>query len=575
MLKILIVDDDLVDYEMILRTLKKSDLESEITHASSVDEGIDAFRKAEFDIVLLDYKMPRRDGIEMVMELRSLPKNESSAIIMMSASEDENLALACIKAGAQDFLTKAEITANRLRRSMQQAKTKYDLEIELHNSYQRIKQLAESDPLTGLANRYMFDENIRIAVADNKRNNAYLALLLFDLNNFKAVNDTHGHDTGDKLLQEITARIKTILRGNELFSRFGGDEFAIVLGGLEKVSIANKIAKRIISQMQEPFEINNHTITCSLSIGISIHPNNCDTPAELFKFADIAMYRAKKKGNGHICFFEEEMQEQVTQRYFLEKELRNAVAQGDQFLLHFQPIYNMADGKLHGFEALIRWAINGSFRQPDDFIPLAEETHLIIDIGRWVIQEAVENIAQWNRLTNENLSIAINLSAIQLGDNGLLEFVSQLLFKHELKPSLIEFELTETALIEDKNQYSKTIYGLHNLGCTIALDDFGTGYSSISHLRNFPINTVKIDKSLMPSCEGEEDESLLRGLITMISMLNLKAVAEGIETEIQKNLCIDLGVDFAQGYYFNRPLSKKLIEKDFIIPLISSSSVLR
>ena len=389
--------------------------------------------------------MPRRDGIEMVMELRSLPKNESSAIIMMSASEDENLALACIKAGAQDFLTKAEITANRLRRSMQQAKTKYDLEIELHNSYQRIKQLAESDPLTGLANRYMFDENIRIAVADNKRNNAYLALLLFDLNNFKAVNDTHGHDTGDKLLQEITVRIKKILRGNEFFSRFGGDEFAILLGGLEKVSIANKIAKRIISQMQEPFEINNLTITCSLSIGISIHPNNCDTPVELFKFADIAMYRAKKKGNGHICFFEEEMQEQVSQRYFLEKELRKAVTQGDQFLLHFQPIYNMADGKLHGFEALIRWAINGSFRQPDDFIPLAEETHLIIDIGRWVIQEAFENIAQWNRLTSENLSIAINLSAIQLGDDGLLEFVRQLLKKHELNPSLIEFELTETA----------------------------------------------------------------------------------------------------------------------------------
>jgi len=574
MLKILIVDDDLVDYEMILRTLKKSDLESEITHAASVDEGIDAFKKSTFDIVLLDYKMPKRDGIEMVIELRGLPKNESSAIIMMSASEDENLALACIKAGAQDFLTKGEITASRLRRSMQQAKTKYDLEIELHNSYQRIKQLAESDPLTGLANRYMFDESIRIAVAENQRNKAYLALLLFDIDNFKAVNDTHGHDTGDKLLQEITARIQSVLRGNEIFSRFGGDEFAIMVGSLEKVSIANKIAKRITAQMQAPFEINNHTITCSLSIGISIHPNNCDTPVELFKYADIAMYRAKKKGNGNICFFEEEMQEQVTQRYFLEKELRNAVSQGDQFLLHFQPIYKMADGKLHGFEALIRWAINGSFRQPDDFIPLAEETRLIIDIGRWVIQEAFENISKWNTLTHENLSIAINISAIQLGDDGLLEFVKNLLTKHELNPSLIEFELTETALIEDKKQYSETIYGLHSLGCTIALDDFGTGYSSISHLRNFPINTVKIDKSLMPNCDGEEDESLLRGLVAMIRMLKLKAVAEGIENEVQKNLCDELDVDFAQGYYFSRPLAKKLIEKDFIAPLTKSPSLL-
>ena len=573
MLKILIVDDDLVDYEMILRTLKKSNLEFKITHAASVDEGIDAFKVSAFDIVLLDYKMPTRDGIEMVIELRDLPKNESSAIIMMSASEDEDLALACIKAGAQDFLTKREITVSRLRRSMQQAKTKYDLEIELHNSYQRIKQLAESDPLTGLANRYMFDENIRIAVAENQRNKAYLALLLFDLDNFKAVNDTHGHDTGDALLQEVSARIQTVLRGNEFFSRFGGDEFAIVVGGLEKASIADKIAKRIIAQMQAPFEINNHAITCSLSMGISIHPNNCDTPVELFKFADIAMYRAKKKGNGNICFFEEEMQEQVTQRYFLEKELRNAVTQGNQFLLHFQPIYKMADRELHGFEALIRWGINGSFRQPDDFIPLAEETRLIIDIGRWVIQEAFENITQWNTLTNENLSIAINLSAIQLGDEGLLEFVRKLLKKHELNPSLIEFELTETALIEDKKQYRETIYGLHSLGCTIALDDFGTGYSSISHLRKFPINTVKIDKSLMPNCDGEDD-SLLLGLVAMIRMLKLRTVAEGIENEAQKNLCDDLEVDFAQGYYFSRPLAKKFIEKNFIAPLTKPPSLL-
>lgn len=568
MLKILIVDDDLVDYEMVLRTLKKSDLASDITHATSVDEGINAFQQADYDIVLLDYKMPRRDGIEMIIELRGLPKNESSAIIMMSASEDENLAMACIKAGAQDFLTKSEITASRLRRSMQQAKTKFDLEIELHNSYQRIKQLAESDPLTGLANRYSFDEYMRMAVVDNTRNNAYLALILFDLDNFKAINDTHGHNTGDLLLQEITARIKTILRGNELFSRFGGDEFAIVVGGLEKLSIANKIAKRIINVMQKPFEIDQKTITSSLSIGISIHPNNCDTPVELLKFADIAMYRAKKRGNNQICFFEEEMQEQVSQRYLLESELRSAVKKGDQFTLHFQPIYDIKNNKLHGFEALIRWSFNGTARQPDDFIPLAEETHLIKEIGRWVIQEAFKTIAQWNKMIKEELSISINLSAVQLGDEGLLDFVSQLLSKHNLTPSLVEFELTETALIGDKETYKETIFGLHKLGCSIALDDFGTGFSSISHLRNFPINTVKIDKSIMPHDEDDESESLLRGLVKMISIMNLKTVAEGIETETQQELCVELGVNLAQGYYLSRPLDQKTIERNFITPRI-------
>ncbi|MFT5579856.1 MAG: diguanylate cyclase (GGDEF)-like protein, partial [Paraglaciecola psychrophila] len=280
------------------------------------------------DIVLLDCKMPRRDGIEMIVELRGLPKNESSAIIMMSSSEDEAIALACIKAGAQDFLPKSEITEKRLRRSLQQAKAKFDLELELHKSHQKIQTLAESDPLTGLGNRYLFDENIRRAVAINQRNNGFLALILFDLDNFKAVNDTHGHYIGDILLQEIAARIKTTLRGNECFSRFGGDEFAIIAGGLKEVSFANKIGQRIIDVMQTPFEINGQTITSSLSIGIAIHPVNCQTSTELFKFSDIAMYRAKKIANNHICFFEEEMQNEVFRRYLLEKELRNAVATG-------------------------------------------------------------------------------------------------------------------------------------------------------------------------------------------------------------------------------------------------------
>jgi len=242
------------------------------------------------------------------------------------------------------------------------------------------------------------------------------------------------------------------------------------------------------------------------------------------------------------------------------------VQKRDQFTLHYQPIFDIKNKKLHGFEALIRWSFNGTARQPDDFIPLAEETHLIKNIGRWVIQEAFKVIAQWNKIVDEKLSISINLSAVQLGDEGLLEFVSQLLIKHNLTPSLVEFELTETALIGDKDAYKATIFGLHSLGCSIALDDFGTGFSSISHLRNFPINTVKIDKSIIPHAEGDESESLLRGLVKMISIMNLKTVAEGIETETQQELCVELGVDLAQGYYLSRPLDQKTVERDFITP---------
>jgi diguanylate cyclase (GGDEF)-like protein len=558
------VDDDQVDRALVIRTLKKSDLNVKITEALTVDEGLSLFRQASFDIVLLDYRMPKRDGIEMILELRNEPKDNSIAIVMMSASEDEDLALDCIKAGAQDFLVKSEITEVRLKRALLQAATRFELEKQLFLTYQQVKQLAETDSLTSLPNRYFFDESLKLAIANNLRTKQKLALLLFDLDHFKMVNDTFGHDTGDVLLKKIVTRIKGCLRGNELFARLGGDEFGITLSGLESTESASLVAKRIITVLQKPLEIAKTIIHATASIGIAIHPDNGCTSDELFKYADIAMYRAKKLGRNQVCFFEAEMQENFSRRMRIETELRSVVDQ-HQLRLYFQPVIDPEDESLKAFEALLRWEIDGDIRLPDEFIVIAEETQQIIPIGLWVIEEAISTLAKWNQGRAYPLRMAINVSSKQFNDDSLCELISACLEAHQVDPDLLDIELTETALFKDTASTQRVITQLSELGCRLSLDDFGTGFSSISHLQNYPIDVVKIDKSLMPPEEqGDRQETLLRGLVAMTSILGLEVIAEGVETRKQLDLCRSLGIRRIQGYYYSRPLTADEVVQSYL-----------
>lgn len=563
-MQVLIVDDDQVDRELISRTLQKSDLKVNITSALTVDEGLDLFKNNHFDIVLSDYRMPQRDGIELILELQNEPKDIGTAIVMMSSSEDEQLALECIKAGAQDFLIKSEITAARLRRAVLHAQARYELEQRLYQSYQKVKHLAESDPLTGLANRYLFDESLKVSIVNNLRDRFKIALLLIDLDHFKNINDSLGHDVGDLLLKRVVKRIQGCLRGNELFARLGGDEFAITLSNLESPEHASRVARRILGSLENPIKIANTEIKSTASIGIAIHPDNGNTAEELFKYSDIAMYRAKKLGRNQMCFFENDMQEQFSDRMLIEQELRDAEENG-QFLLHYQPIVNPINEEVLGFEALIRWDIHGGIRFPDEFIPVAEETRKIIDIGRWVFREAISTLAKWNANNERQYSLSINLSSIQLDDPSLVSHIEECLAEFDVPHSLIEIELTETALLGDSAVARNVISKLDDIGCRIALDDFGTGFSSVSHLQKFPISTVKIDKSLMPK-EGssKKDEQLLRGLISMVQILGLNIIAEGVEVKEHVELCIELGISQTQGYYYSKPLNRVEIENQYI-----------
>ncbi len=560
---ILIVDDDVVDREHIKRTLNKANANCNFVETESVDEGLDAFAKQQFDVVLLDYRMPQRDGIELLLELRSTSLDNSVAIIMLSNSEEPELAIECVRAGAQDFLLKSEVTSSRLQRAILQSQTRFELEQKLYRSYKQAKQLAEHDALTGLANRYSFEEALRLCIRQKLREQSKLALVLFDLDHFKFVNDSHGHDIGDQLLQKVSTRVQDCLRDNEMFARLGGDEFAIILSNLVTIDDASRVTKRILTALEVPFIIAGIKINMAASIGIAISPDNTLDAKELLKFADIAMYRSKKLGKNQICFFETEMQQQFIEKYEIEANLTEALAR-DEFVLYYQPVYQSATKELVGFEALIRWNYQNTLLLPEHFISIAENSHVIVDIGRWVIEKAIQQISIWNSQNEKALTIAINLSDIQLTDQSLHIFIKSMLKKYQVAPELIEFEYTETALLENSDFAREFMESLSKLGCRITLDDFGSGFSSVTHLQDFPINTVKIDKSLMLASKQPKEKALVTGISMMLHSLGLTIVAEAIENEQSLKLCQELNIQHSQGDYFSRALDAEDVEKKLL-----------
>ncbi len=560
-MNILIVDDDVIDQKHLKHILLEGDPASSIDFADTVDAGLNAFKAVNYDVVLLDYHMPQRTGIEMLLELKGDPEyiDTNMAFVMMSGSDDEKLAKSCIESGAHDCIIKSDITTSVLKRAIFNARSRFVLQKELQKSYQKVKELAETDSLTKLANRHFFDESLKIELSSSARKSTKMALLLIDIDHFKYINDNHGHDIGDLLLQRMVKRIQGCLRGSEIFCRLGGDEFAITLRDLKYIKDVDPIASRIMKVMETPFIINNISVTVSTSIGISIYPDDSSNAEDILKHADIAMYRAKSLGRNQFCYFEIKMQEQFLKRYNIEKELRDSITT-ETFVLHYQPLVNPFTKALVGFEALIRWPRGDTLVAPNEFIPIAENSRLIIDIGDWIIDNSLNQLAKWNATnTSHNIpslpSLAINLSPVQLKDKHLIKNISLCLQKHSISPQQVCFELTETALLLDSEESAKVLNDLSALGCKIALDDFGTGFSSISYLQNFPIDIVKIDKSLLStSSKNIDNKKLLRALVFMIQTLELEIIAEGVESKEHLDLYCELGVNKVQGFFFSKAL---------------------
>ena len=336
-MRILVVDDDEVDAEYIRRTLRNSSQGVDIEVASTVDDALSVCTLKNFDVILLDYRLPGRDGIELVFELKANPQIPDSAIVMMSTSENDELAKTCIQAGAQDFILKSEITPSKLRRCIINSQTRYELERQLKESHERIRLLAEKDPLTEIANRRYFEDKLKQTVNQCIRKKSQFALLILDLDNFKYANDSFGHDNGDVLLKKVTTRIRSTLRGFELFARLGGDEFAILIPEVDRLNVPSMIANRILHVLEKPFELGGLSISTSASIGVVLFPQDGSSSEELLKNADIAMYRSKKKGKGQFSYFEQEMHYQILERVNIEKEILYGL-RNNEFVLQFQPI---------------------------------------------------------------------------------------------------------------------------------------------------------------------------------------------------------------------------------------------
>jgi diguanylate cyclase (GGDEF)-like protein len=570
-MNILVVDSVHFDRERTLRALKNT--QHNLIKAESNEDALEHLKNSAVDMILIGCLNQGCAGMSLLYEIRMLSKQIQLPIIMLSKSEDASLISTALKAGAQDFIFKSDISEKRLWLALLNAKTRYELERQQDNTFKKLKYLSETDALTGLSNRYFFESSLSRSVANAARGRYPLELMLIDLDDFKVVNDTYGHDIGDDFIRQVTQRIQSCLRDGEILARLGGDEFGLILNTEKGKHSAARVATRILEKLEQPISLSGRVKErVSASIGISVFPEDATTPDLLIKQADVAMYRAKRQGKHKFSYYRPEQQQKTTARVEMENALKSAIMD-DSLQLYFQPVMRSGQQGVWGVEALIRWKRNNVLMLPDTFIEVAEETRLIRPIGNWVIARALQTLANWRKNdAMPALKMAINLSARQLEDMHLVDFIQASLQSHDLPGDMVEFEITETMLLDHSSRNIRQLEALKALGCSIAIDDFGTGFASISHLRRFPIDVVKIDRSLLPSSvKDTKNYSLCEGISNMVHSLGLTAVAEGIETEEHIRCCEALGVDRLQGFRFSAPMPDRQIPKFMISPAFQAA----
>lgn len=420
----------------------------------------------------------------------------------------------------------------------------------------RIAHMAYFDALTDLPNRLLLKDRLNQMLSRAQRNNKQLALFFLDLDHFKRVNDTFGHDVGDQLLKIVANRLKKALRHCDSVCRLGGDEFVVLSDMLSGHNDAVKLAEKIHATLKDPLVLRNKEIFVTASIGISMYPADGDDADTLIKNADAAMYQSKDGGRDEFRFYSSNANAQALERLLLANDLRKALDQ-EEFYLAYQPQIELNSGKIIGVEALLRWnhPVLGQL-SPAQFIPLAEETGLILPIGRWVLLTACRQIRELQQLSGVRLRVAVNLSAKQLRDLGLISFIRELLTDISLDPDLLELEITESTLMDNIDNATQTLHSLREMGLTLAIDDFGTGYSSLSYLHHFPFQRLKVDKSFVQRLSTHpEDSAITEAIIVMAHTMGIKVVAEGIENQQELGFLISKHCDEAQGFYFSRPLT--------------------
>ena len=420
---------------------------------------------------------------------------------------------------------------------------------------------AHHDSLTGLPNRALLPDRIEQAIAQAGRSGKQVAVVFVDLDHFKLINDSLGHHVGDRLLLEVASRLKTCVRGNDTVVRQGGDEFVLVLAEQQGEDDILAVVSRLLDAVSQPWTDNGQEYGLSCSIGVSCFPQDGDESGALLRSADAAMYQAKASGRSTYHFYTPELNQAVSERLELENSLRHALER-EEFRVYYQPRIDVASSRIVGAEALIRWDCPGKgIVPPDSFISIAEETGLIIPIGQWILREACRQNSAWRRAGLPPIAVSVNLSPIQFRHTGLVDSVAAALTEAGLDPKSLELEVTESFVMHDAERINVAMQSLKALGVDIAVDDFGTGYSSLSYLKRFPVDRLKVDKSFVRDIDSDPDDAaIVRAIITLGHALNLRVVAEGVETAAHLDYLKLHGCDEVQGYYFSRPVPASQLE---------------
>jgi len=550
--RVLLIEDNPGDVKLVETLLEanhNANKHFDLICVGLLSEAFPVLEQGGIAAILLDLGLPDGDGLDSLTQIYAAAP--TIPIVVLSAQEDELLAIQSVQLGAQDFLVKSGISELALRRSLYYA-------IERKNLLEQLQYLAHYDVLTGLANRKLFYDRLKQDIVGARRSQKSLALIFLDLNDFKLINDSLGHRSGDDLLKEVAKRLQNCIRTTDCAARMGGDEFTLVLNDLNTAEDAALIADKILRALSEPLTLNGQQVTTHASLGIAIYPDDCADIESLIGAADAAMYQAKEAGcekKGGFRFFSAAMGAKV-QRNADKVERLNAAFEHGEFELHYQPTVDVRSGMIVGMEALLRWRHpEQGLLTPAKFMAELESSGLIVPVGNWVLQQACAQSKSWQQQGLASMAIAVNVSARQFRQSGFVDTVVNALQENHLPPSLLELEFHEATLWEDEDYSVQELNRLSQMGIKLSLDNFGNDMISFKSLTKFPIHAIKIDQSLIQQDSLHSSEAVIaKAAIEIARIFHIKGLATGVESESQLEMVRHIACDDAQGYLYGRPL---------------------
>jgi len=553
--RVLLIEDNPGDVRLIREMLSQGeDGLFQLDCVGRLSQGLEYLSTRSTGVVLLDLSLPDSYGFDTFLKVYA--HSPKVPIIVLTGHDDQTVALSAVKTGAQDYLVKGKLDRELLLRSMQYS-------IERKRYQEQLEYQANYDALTGLPNRNLLHDRLKQSVFAQRFVRS-IGVVFLDIDHFKFVNDSLGHNAGDKLLQRVAERLLESVRDGDTVARLGGDEFILILNDQTGQEIIYRAMQRIITRVAEPIEIDGQELLVTASAGISLYPQDGPDVETLLKNADAAMYRAKEKGRNNFQFYTAEMNRQVNERLKMETSLRRALERRE-FELYYQPRICVTSGALVGCEALLRWQHPElGLTLPERFIGLAEETGLIVPIGEWVIRSACAQARAWQKQGRPPVTVSVNLSMRQFKQEGLAAVVDEALHQSGLAPRNLEMELTESLVMQDTEAAIRVLERLREIGVELSVDDFGTGHSSLAYLTRLPISALKIDQSFVQAVRGtgQSDEGIVaQAIISLAHNLKLKVVGEGVETNAQFEFLRKHSCDEVQGYHFGRPMPAAEFER--------------